>query len=411
MQRPTSRSKQIADRLKILQALEIASTRLLGGWLPGVERWEMKYTVCEHLWQDAQHSKELRTRLWELRVSDPDRNLPDGVGQIVDSLSRAQVDYEFLAGLYLGLKPGMVSLYREIAGSTYEIYDAPTIPVVRRIVGELETQIAWAKQALPALSDSGEKGRRAARWLDYVKSTIACGGLLNGLGKADGPPEGGFREELPGYGMSPLPFAEAKRDDRFEISFAGMPMPEAGDLAANTVFQFVNYAQEMQAAETLGSLLWEATGMDWEFYYDIARHCYDEARHSKLGETRLKQLGHHVTDFPHCVSNYAWRQLVDPLRRYCVLTYVIEADSFKYKHATYQRYLEVQDMESAEAVLYDITDETLHVRWGKKWVPKLIETAGYDRGLDVLVEECRDLLKRHSVNPVQRRSAEGAVRA
>jgi len=125
----------------------------------------------------------------------------------------------------------------------------------------------------------------------------------------------------------------------------------------------------------------------------------------------LKQLGHHIADFPHCVANYAWRQLIDPLHRYCVLTYVIEADSFKYKHETYQKYLEVGDMESAEAVLYDITDETLHVRWGKKWVPKLMEQAGCDKEIDDLVQDCRSLLMKHTVNPLQKRSAQEAVGA
>ena len=117
--------------------------------------------------------------------------------------------------------------------------------------------------------------------------------------------------------------------------------------------------------------------MEWDFYFDVARHCYDEVRHSKLGETRLSELGHAVTDFPNCVGNYAWRQLYDPLRRYCVLTCVIETDSFAYKHQTYQEYVTNGDMDSAEAVLYDITDETLHVRWGQKWTPKLMEAARY----------------------------------
>ena len=103
------------------------------------------------------------------------------------------------------------------------------------------------------------------------------------------------------------------------------------------------------------------------------------------------------------------RQLIDPLHRYCVLTYVTEADSFKYKHETYQKYLEVQDLESAEAVLYDITDETLHVRWGKKWVPKLMEAANCDLDLDTLVNECRRLLLKHTVNPLQRASSQEAI--
>ena len=210
----------------------------------------------------------------------------------------------------------------------------------------------------------------------------------------------------PGYGNSPLPFAEAKRDERFELHFTGIPRPEPDDAEGNRLFQFVNYAHEMQAAETLGSVLWEVGDMSWEFYYDVARHCYDEARHCQLGETRLAELGRHITEFPHCVTNYNWRQLIDPLRRYCVLTYVIEQDSFQYKHESYKRYLQEDDNESAEAVLFDIADETMHVRWGQKWVPELMEQAGYEGDAKELTEECRQILREHSVNPVQKAYAE-----
>ena len=192
------------------------------------------------------------------------------------------------------------------------------------------------------------------------------------------------------------------------MNIAGMPMPDENDRAACVLFQFFNYSQEMQAAETLGSMLWEVEGMEWEFYYDIARHCYDEERHSALGESRLKELGHRVTDFPNTVANYGWRQFIDPLRRYCMLTYVIEADSFKYKHRTYQTHLSNLDIDSAEAVLYDIMDETLHVRLGQKWVSKLMKHYDYQEPLDTLVSECRDILLANSVNPAQIAAAKEA---
>jgi hypothetical protein len=91
-----------------------------------------------------------------------------------------------------------------------------------------------------------------------------------------------------------------------------------------------------------------------------------------------------------------------------VLTYVIEADSFEYKHKSYNRYVELQDTTSAESILFDIIDETLHLRWGKKWTPKLMEKHGYTEPLENLVTECRDILLRHAVNPIQRASANKA---
>lgn len=392
------KSKTNTDTLKRLQKLEILSSRLLGGWLPGIEKWELKHRVCFDLWTDAQHSKELRTRLWELRVPSPDRRIPGDVGSIAEAISRSQTDHEFLEAHYRVLKPAMLECYRALAEGTYQVYDAPTVSILHRIIREKEDQLEWAKTALADFND-GEHLRNARRWRDYIQSVIDHDGGISGTGNANGTD--GVPESPPATHMSPLPFAEARRDKRFKLQFAGLTPPSDEDPEQKRLFQFVNYAHEMQAAETLGSILWEAEGMEWEFYYDLARHCYDEERHSQLGETRLEQLGYHVSDFPHCVTNYNWRQLYDPLHRYCTLTYVIEADSFKYKHKTYQDYLAQGDQESAEAVLYDITDETLHVRWGQKWVPEMMKQAGCDKPLEELVTDCRSILMKHSVTPVQ----------
>ncbi len=398
----------VIARLKRLQALEIQSTRLLGGWLPGVATWEVKHEIGLHLWQDAQHSRELRTRLWELRISNPDRTPDAGVARLTQGLASAQEDYEFLSGLYLVFKTELVRAYRTMVAGTHGVYDAPTIAAIRRILPEKEDQLAWAGQELKNLLDSGEKQRLAARWQEYIRRL-----LVQERGVTGAEPVGAGEELVtlpPGYSC-PLPFAQAKRDARFKITLTSASLPKDDDRDAKVLFQFFNYTQEMQAAETLGSTLWEADGMEWEFYYEIARHCYDEVRHSALGEARLAQLGHHVSDFPNDTANYAWRQLYDPLRRYCVLTHVIEADSFKYKHQTYQEHVKHEDMESAEAVLYDIMDETMHVRYGHKWTAKLMERYQYPGPLEQLVAECREILINHSINPLQRASAEQAKRS
>jgi hypothetical protein len=391
------RSAAVIAKLKRFQALETKSFRLLGGWLPGVVRWEIKHEIGLHIWQDAQHSRDLRTRLWELRVQNPDRDLDDSIPRMIQGLACAQIDFEFLGGLYLGLKSELISAYRSMMEQTHPIYNAPTVAILQRIVAEKESQVAWAKQVLPLLADSDEKQAQLARWILYARDWIkACGGVDGSLPAAPGDKV----SAPPGYSCR-LPFGQAHRDERFKLSLRGMEMPDEKDREANILYQFVNYAQEMQAAETLGSMLWEADGMEWEFYYDIARHCYDEERHSALGDNRLRELGHHVTDFPHSAANFAWRQLLSPLQRYCLLTCVLETDGFKYKHKTYQEHLQNNDIESAEAVLFDIIDETMHVRLGQKWTPKLMERYGYEQPLENLVAECRQILLANSVNAVQ----------
>jgi hypothetical protein len=399
---PTTRhrltAEQVIRHLKHFQGYEIQASRLLGGWMPGIARWETKHEIGLHLWQDAQHSRDLRTRLWELRVTNPDRGLEQTLASTTRALASAQEDDEFLAGLYWVLKTELAAAYQAVVNGTSEVYDGPTIAVIKRILPDKMAQLDWAKREIAAMLDTGEKQRRSARWMDYCRMVLRKAGGVTGEA-----PDPLLAEPVPppGYTLK-LPFPQALRDDRFKMVLKGMDLPPADDRDAKLIFQFFNYSQEMQAAETLGSLLWETEGMEWEFYFDLARHCYDEVRHSSMGEARLRELGHHVTDFPNFSANYAWRQLVDPLRRYCVLTYVIEADGFKYKHETYQEHLRNQDLESAEAVLYDIMDETMHVRFGQKWVPRLMERYHYEQPLEKLISECREILMANSVSPLQK---------
>ena len=387
------------DRLKRYQAFETHTARLLGGWLPGIAKWEVKKQVAYHLWENMEHSRDLRTRLWELRVNKPDRGLDWRVIAAFDALSQAQYDYEALAGIYLVLKQALLATYEAYVASTHEIYDHPSILVLTPIITRTRAQITWAEQNVRALVDTGEKQRRVQRWMQYAQAILdAMGGIDGDVAVTDMP------EPPPSYATL-LPFSEAKRDGRFEISIGSPVPPDKEDRLGYLVWQFSNYVQEMQAAETLATVMWEVRDMAWEFYYDIARHCWDEVRHSELGENRLSQLGYHISDFPSAIGSYGWRQLFDPCIRYCALTYIIEAGAFKLKHASYQRYLQDGDLESAHAIMYDIMDETMHVRFGQKWVESLMKHYGYQQSLDELVEECRGIVATHSVAPAQKEAA------
>ena len=44
--------KNHITRLARYQAWETYAARLLGGWLAGIARWEVKQQVAYHLWED-----------------------------------------------------------------------------------------------------------------------------------------------------------------------------------------------------------------------------------------------------------------------------------------------------------------------------------------------------------------------
>ena len=321
--RATGTAERNIEKLKRYQALETLAARLLGGWLPGIAKWEVKQRVAYHLWEDLGFSKALRTRLWELRVTQPDRDLAPQLEDAIQALALAQHDYELLAGVYLVLKRKLLEAYERYIRETYDIYDLPSVLALEGILPQRRAQLQWAEQTVSELASDGQKQRAMRRWQCFAEDVIQALGGIDGIMKAvEMPPA------PPAYSTL-LPFSEARRDARFTIETTPMDMPDENDHTAWALWQFSNYVQEMQAAETLASMMWEVDGMDWEFYYDIARHCWDEVRHSELGQRRLRELGYHIVDFPSAIGSYAWRQLFDPLRRYCALTYVIEADSFQ----------------------------------------------------------------------------------
>jgi len=396
----TDAIKAKIERLKRYQAIELHLSRVLGGWMPGIAKWEVKKQVAYHLWENMEHSRDVRTRLWELRVTNPDRGVDPQLIAAIEQLALAQHDHEAIAGIYQVWKPALLAAYENYVATTFELYDYPSVMAIKPLIARTREQIAWSKRAVEEMADSGEKRRQGQRWVQFAQDLLKAIGGIDGDGEKSALPV-----PLPAYGML-LPFSEAKRDSRFTIAIASPPAPEDSDPLAYLVWQFSNYVQEMQAAETLATTLWEVRGIEWEFYYDVARHCWDEVRHSELGENRLNQIGYHIADFPSSIGSYGWRQLFDPAIRYCALTYIIEAGSFKLKHESYQRYLQQNDLESAQAIMYDIMDETMHVRFGQKWVPDLMKHYECQESLDEYIEKCRQIVATHSVAPAQRSAAQ-----
>ncbi len=392
---PSSSSRELTARLQVFQATESWCARLFAGWIPGIPNWEAKHSLGLHLWQNLQIARDLRTRLWELRVSQPDRfEVADLLETVIRRLACAQHDTEFIAGAYLGLLRALCDAFRHYLKHAHATWDEPSLPLLERALAQHESQIEWAEAFLREEAATAEHQHLVKRWNQYASDLLSASGLFSeSTGDLPDPP--------PAYECL-LPFPEAKRDRRFKTQLHGFERPDPDDHDAHAIWQFLNYTMEMQAAETLASVLWEARDMPWEFHYDLGRHCYDECRHSRMGEERLNELGHQLAEFPQFTGNYAWRQLYDPLRRYGILTCVIEQDAFALKHESYKKYIQQDDTRSAEAILYDIIDETMHVRWGVKWLPELIKAQGEDITVDHVVEECRRAVAENSLNPTQR---------
>ena len=161
----------------------------------------------------------------------------------------------------------------------------------------------------------------------------------------------------------------------------------------------------MTAAETLGSILWMTPEMTWEYQHNVARHLWDEMRHSQLGQIRVQQLGLKIADVPQVVQIYNVMMKLPAVEQYALLTTVIEPNGMPEKVANREHWEEIDDEISAAAVSYDWSDENFHVRWGAKWTPVLLQTYGYQETPKQIAERMEAWLMENTPVKMQQKMA------
>ena len=181
-----------------------------------------------------------------------------------------------------------------------------------------------------------------------------------------------------------LPLADSVMPAGFRhLEFGPDPIPAENTYAHRERFHAVNFLQEVQAADSCASILFEAPDMPWDFYFDLSRHMWDESRHAAFGEAKLADLGSSAQEAGLSTKAYAMRQTLTPLDRYTALA-TQEADAFPGKHVGLKDAVTHGDRVSAMAWSYDIADETQHVRFGNKWIPVMMEKIGEPRSFEQL---------------------------
>lgn len=375
--------------LKVMQAIKRTALIHLAGLVPAVSDWRLKKLTGYHLWIHSIHINQMRLRLKEMRVLNPDKGLDAKIHDFDKFLKTAPHPSVLLQAIYGGLTHEMIEFHEKHVQQLLPVNDAPTLLMLRSIVSE-EREMCREFMDLLEQSEEYEVELERHPWLVAFKT--ASRALLDELMLQTNQERSGNRlDDLIKLGSNRdiLPVAEAARPKGFRKVDAFRPEKDDRTREEEVIFQFTNYVQEMNAAETIGSILYELEDMPWEMVFDLSRHLWDEVRHATMGEVRLQELGISLEDIPHGTLGYGSRQKLDPVIRFAQLTLVIEADSFPIKRKRHQGHIEAEDFLSAQALIYDMTDETMHVHYGQKWVPYLIEKSGMTLSVQELTEECR----------------------
>jgi len=378
--RDNSSPKSRGAFLKSAADFQTELFRLMAGFLPAVPRWELRREVSGLVFRDARRVQDLRLRCRELGGGTTAKHLSKSVAgsDTIEALCCApDADAAFRA-IFGIVKPTLREALRAYLQDDLRVFDAPSIPVVESNLEELDRQIAWANLQ-PEIEAAAP-----TEWLAGIDSLATALGDSLLAGSA-----GSATKVVTGRKIGNLPVLRSVIPDGFRDGLAQMPSADSENYHDREVFHAHNFLMEVQAADSCASLLFEAPDMPWDFYFDTARHMWDETRHCEFGEMKLRALGLDFKEMGLSTTAYVLRQTIDPLDRYAALT-TQEADAFPGKHASLKDAIANGDELSARAWSYDISDETQHVRYGHKWIPVMIEETGEPRSYDEIKRDAEN---------------------
>jgi hypothetical protein len=193
------------------------------------------------------------------------------------------------------------------------------------------------------------------------------------------------REEVPADLVLPAPRAteefvpdvNPKRDWRsreiynFHYRANDVYMDESADLDERTLALMFKRFHEMDVPEMMSSIILQTQGKPWEYYRDMARQLWDEARHAMMGEVWFAKYGVDWSRYPNHVG---WSMHLNldrtPLERHAILLYIEQSlmDRETGKRLEWLIAQRANDPLATYFQDYDWADEVLHAQIGRRWL-------------------------------------------
>ena len=378
--------------------------------------YELKLGFSLHAHLCAEHAAALRKRVGEMREPPlgleavPDPNL----AVLFDEIVGAPTTEELVAGLYEKALPALQTALEHHLRDTNPLADHPTVRLCRFALLELGDMLQFGRQAVAALIDDAG-GKRQAAWLALLEDCLAAAGGLDGAKEPSGRRTGARPDTVSGVQSSgsartsPQRRAEVevcapkaspasgrpigrlhsakpyqydrvpRRDERFpdpynmgvnaEVFLYDAQFPAQ----AKTLMMFYKRLREIDVPEMMASIIVETPAKPWEYYRDLSRQLWDEARHAMMGEVGFANLG---INWPQQVMiNHTWslalNTQLNPIERHAVL-YFIEQGLMPRTGKRFEWEIGLASHNPLASLFqdYDWADEVLHARIGRDWYLK-----------------------------------------
>jgi uncharacterized ferritin-like protein (DUF455 family) len=128
------------------------------------------------------------------------------------------------------------------------------------------------------------------------------------------------------------------------------------------------FVGELQALEAAGRTLWDFPDTPWQFKLDMARQCWDEARHVQIYEKLIEHAEGEVGEFPETTFLFETSCHDDPVLRITGVNRCLEGLACDVFRSLIDHGKRVGDDVITQAVDFVLADELTHVRFGSEWL-------------------------------------------
>lgn len=414
---------EMARLLRLLFEVEREFLRTVTTLIYRVGEPELKYLLCQHAWESAGHARFLRERGRELSSFGTTESVRDSVRRIFNEATGTctQDPLALTAGFYQILKPALLSAYRHYLKVTDPLADWPSKKLVEEFIADEDRH---AREIAPYLV-----GIDAREWsLHLTQALDDLGGWL------------GQETRLPlaanyGWQHAQTPFSHPATCNRGKYptcssAFSQDPtetpivrswlVDPKTDARVIRLMVYVWLMLEMDAVDYLATVFVDTPNAPFDLHHDMARHLWDESRHSQFGFRQLPKLGVDLMTVEHSLDLYNILVQMPPHERYAMMTMEFEAGSFPTKALVMDRVRELNDFEADTLLAFDRNDEQNHVRYGHRWLPEIMALCGETRPTDQFVKATQEKFKEfaaihgnrtpHALPPERRLTGEKILR-
>lgn len=351
---------------------------------------DLKYLLCQHVWESAGHARFLRERGREMSGFGTDDAVRPELRKLFSEAVMPDDAGAALLGFYRVLKPALLAAYRHYLQATHHLADWPSRKLIEEFIGDEERHAREIAPHLPAEDPSG--------WTAHLGHALAArGGLLGEVAPVPLPPGFGWECDRRPYRHPPLcnrgsfptctsVFSEDPAETPIVRAWLVDPQTDARLIR---LMVYVWLMMEMDAVDYLATVFIDTPDAPFDLHHDMARHLWDESRHSAFGYRQLPKLGVDLSTLEHSLELYHILVRMPPHERYAMMTMEFEAGSFPTKALVMDRVRELNDFEADTLLAFDRNDEQNHVRYGHRWLPVIMKLCGETRPVEEFVAATR----------------------